>query len=41
MTKDSAYESIKQLGRLGMVSFVDLNINEQVYDLPYSKEVGR
>jgi len=41
MTKDSTYESIKQLGRLSMVSFVDLNINEQVYDLPYAKEVNR
>ncbi|CAI2384297.1 unnamed protein product [Moneuplotes crassus] len=41
MTKDCAYESVKQLGRLGMVSFVDLNINEQVYDLPYAKEVSR
>lgn len=41
MTKDTSYDSIKQLGRLGAISFIDLNVNEQVYDLPYAREVKR
>ena len=41
MTKDSAYESLKALGRLGLVSFIDLNVNTQVFDLPFSSEVKR
>jgi hypothetical protein len=32
---------MKALGRLEVVSFVDMNIEEQVYELPFSSEVKR
>ena len=41
MTKDTAYESMKALGRLESLSFIDLNAQEQVYDLPFCNEVRR
>lgn len=41
MTKDSSYETMKTLGRLECVSFIDLNMHEQVYDLPFASEVKR
>lgn len=41
MTKDTSYESMKALGRLETVSFIDLNTEEQVYDLPFATEVKR
>ena len=41
MTKDSAYESMKGLGRLSWISFIDLNTNTQVFELPFSNELKR
>lgn len=41
MTKDTAYDSMKVLGRLGVVSFIDMNTDVQVYELPFSSEVKR
>jgi V-type H+-transporting ATPase subunit a len=41
MTKDTCYESMKALGRLETVSFIDLNTDEQVYELPFATEVKR
>jgi len=41
MTKDTLYESMKALGRLECVSFIDLNIDQQVYEMPFSNEVKR
>ena len=41
MTKDVCYESMRALGRLGIVSFIDLNKNAQVFELPFSNEMKR
>lgn len=41
MTKDTLYEAMKSLGRLENVSFIDLNIDQQVFELPFAYEVKR
>ena len=41
MTKDVTYESMRALGMLGIVSFIDLNKNAQVFQLPFSNEIKR
>lgn len=41
ITKDTLYEAMRALGRLGIVSFIDLNKNSQVFELPFSSEMKR
>lgn len=41
MSKDMAFDLMEAIGELGIADFVDLNKNEQVYDLPFTKQIRR
>ena len=39
VTKDDAWDTMNELGDLGIVSFLDLNKEESPYNLPYTTQV--
>jgi V-type H+-transporting ATPase subunit a len=41
MSKDSAFDLMEVFGGLGIADFIDLNKQEQVYDLPFTKQIRR
>lgn len=41
MSKDSAFDMMEAFGELGIADFIDLNKNEQVYDLPFTGQIRR
>ena len=41
MSKDFAYDSMEIFGEYGLVDFIDLNKNEQSFELPFSKQIRR
>ncbi|CAI2364611.1 unnamed protein product [Moneuplotes crassus] len=41
MSKDSAFDLMEAFGALGVADFIDLNKHEQVYDLPFTKQIRR
>ena len=41
MSKDSAFDLMEVFGSLEIADFIDLNKQEQVYDLPFTKQIRR
>jgi len=41
MSKDSAFDLMEAFGSLGEADFIDLNKHEQVFDLPFTKQIRR
>lgn len=41
ITKDNAYQTIKNLGRANAVHFLNMNKNEQIFKLPYTDIIKR
>ena len=41
MSKDTAFDMMEAFGELAIADFIDLNKTEQVYDLPFTKQIRR
>jgi len=41
MSKDVSFDLMEAFGELGIADFIDLNKKEQVYDLPFTKQIRR
>ena len=41
MRKDTAYDMMEALGEFSIADFIDLNKDEQSFDLPFTKQIKR
>jgi V-type H+-transporting ATPase subunit a len=39
--KDDAWEVMNELGNLNVAHFIDLNVGEQPFNLPYANQIKR
>jgi len=41
LTKDAAYQAVRNFGKISAVHFLNMNKNEQTFKLPYTEMVKR